>query len=753
MTRVLLELGFRLASLSDYVSRARAVFLALSVAIAVLLLLATATVPFVLERQQTRLDARSVVGATSQAAAPLMARDTAIYDRNLWNGHKITRLFLKANDTRAPVPPGADSVPEPHTVLVSPALGDLLAHDPVVAALFEGYRVTGTIGDAGLVSPFELRAIVGIGAEGERLLTPAKGFGPTGIEAPKGDPAASATVAAFLVLLIALPTAALIALAARLSAERRVDRATCLRLLGLSTSQVRSVLALESALIGLPAAATGLLVFTVVRPHIQAIPGTGFDFFSDDAHVPIALLLGVPLAVVTAVVTTAAWYVRDNTTSVNTRARRPRPKRRLLLVGLVGLCGFWLVARERHVLPGIGPGLAFAAAIAGCAFAAVLMGPAVVSVVGRRLRRISDAAWAIVGSAHLESRSGSTTRLAAVLSIVIVAMGAALPVLAVLNGGDEKRAHEILAKADGVTLQVEESSRSLTPKALSTWPEVRKALPMVQLTGAGHEKVRGVVAKCADVQHLTAVRIGGCDGSVQWLSASGVPLTAQDLPRSRGLSFPGGPKVAVPLSRDMVSAVGLPDTLVGYLLIPPGEVSPAKVRRATIGSIVNLPASKTKLVMAKIDARVPGTQVAAGEYGYVDPDQSEFADEVRWMMIAFTVCLTIGTFAVALSAIGEAASRRSRVLPLLRLGMPRSDLARYQVLTTALPIALLGVIASLIAFGLFGALRATDDRADVSVVIYGGMAAGSIVVATLVAVLSLPPLLAPLEVTEVADRS
>ncbi|NEE40424.1 ABC transporter permease, partial [Streptomyces sp. SID7982] len=69
------------------------------------------------------------------------------------------------------LPPGVDRFPAADTMVVSPALKELL-RDPGNELLRERlpYEITGTIGDAGLRSPSELLYYAG-----SDTLTPAKG--------------------------------------------------------------------------------------------------------------------------------------------------------------------------------------------------------------------------------------------------------------------------------------------------------------------------------------------------------------------------------------------------------------------------------------------------------------------------------------------------------------------------------------------------------------------------------------------------
>lgn len=752
MSRALTRLGIKLAVLPDYASRARASLLALTVGLVVVLGLAAVTVPFVVDRQQERVDSRSVLAAPDPESASLLAYDTGSFpERNLWNGHHITRLYVAATKPGAPAPPGAPRIPEPGTALVSPALGELLARDRVAAALFEGFKIEGILDSGGLTSPTELRAVLGVSPSFGGRLAGVAGFGPGGVDRVSDDGPVSIIVAAFLLLLIGLPAGALVVLGARLAAERRIDRATCLRILGLSAGQVRRVMVTEAALIAIPAALFGLGAYLLLRRTINHVPGTALGFYAADTELPVLLLVAVPVLVVASAVCAGAWFVKDRGGTVRPRALLRRPRAWTLVVGTAAVACFLLLARFREVVPWLAPGVALVVAVAGAVMGALVAGPKVVTVVANYAAGRASRGGSLVGLRSLQASSGSTTRLTAVMSIAIVVIGAALPFLAILDGGDKARAQEVLAASDGVTLVVDRSDPPVSPRQIRSWPEVRSALAIVSARGARHEEVLAVVGDCSDIQRMTTTPVQGCKGSVQWLSSSGLTLSSQEMPRSSTLELPNEARIKVPRPRDVVTAVGLPDTLIGYLLVPPRLV-PARDVETHSASLLNVVPSETKVVMARLDGQSPGVAIRAGEFGYLDPDQSEYRGQIQALLFGFTVCVSIGILAIAMSAVGEASSRRSRVVGLMRLGAGRAEGVRAHAFACGFPIAVLGLLASALAAGFFGIMRATDDRADVPILIYVGLGLGSVLVAVLVAALSLPPILGPIRPKELSDR-
>lgn len=752
MSRALLRLGFSLAVLPDYASRIRAALLALAVAAVTVVGLAAAVAPQVAERQQQRVDGRAT-SPSSETAATALALDTAtdFGIRTLWNGYQVSRLYIAPLNPEAPVPPGLQRAPGPDEAFVSPALVDLAQRDPVVAALLDGFDVVGEIDEAGLVDPSELRAVVGLSPDNAGRLYPIDGFGRTPSQDRDEGPVAG-IVAGFLVLLIGVPAMVLLALGARLSAERRIDRASCLRLLGLSATQVRGVMATEAALIALPAALIGVATFLLLRQTVHRLPGTPWGFFTADTSLPILWLIGVPAVVTLAAVGSAAWLVRDRTGSVRPRAVHRSPKAWTLLAGTLSVAAFLLLARFREVVPWVAPGIALVIALVGLAWGAVLVGPKLLGVLSARLLRLASRASSVVGLRNLVVSAGSTTRLAAVLSVAIVAIGGTLPFLAILDSGSESEIDALVARSEGVLLIVELAEPPSSLSVVRDWPEVRSAYDIVSAVSADRREVPGVVATCGQLQAMISEPLRNCSGDIQWLSSSGATISELDLPRSDTLQFGTAAAIAVPDAADVVTAPGLPDSFEGYLVVPERFAGSTTEREAQ-GALLDVVPTDVTRVMALLDARAPGVSIRSGDFGYADPDQSEYRDEVHALLVGFAICVMIGALALTMSALGEATARRSRLLGLLRLGAPRSEIVRAHLLMSGLPIAFLGLMATLIATVMLGIMRATDDRVDVPLGWYLASGLGSILVGLVVSAITLPPLLAPLRPSELADRA
>lgn len=79
-----------------------------------------------------------------------------------WHDDDVRGRLVEPEGERAPLPPGVDSFPREGEMVVSPALKALLASDD--ATLLRErlpYKITGTIGESGLVGSHELAYYAG----------------------------------------------------------------------------------------------------------------------------------------------------------------------------------------------------------------------------------------------------------------------------------------------------------------------------------------------------------------------------------------------------------------------------------------------------------------------------------------------------------------------------------------------------------------------------------------------------------------
>jgi hypothetical protein len=186
------------------------------------------------------------------------------------------------------VPPGLDRPPSPGQVFVSPALETLLADLPAdeLAGRFPA-PPAGVLGDAALVHPDELVAVVGR-APGDPAVTAARPEldisggrfeGPVAIDrlGTRWDSMAEAytQLATVATVLLILPLLTLGASAARLVAARRRHDLALVRLVGATTTQAARLAAVEALVLAGVGASVGAALYPRVLPLVRHVTVAG----------------------------------------------------------------------------------------------------------------------------------------------------------------------------------------------------------------------------------------------------------------------------------------------------------------------------------------------------------------------------------------------------------------------------------------------------------------------------------------------
>ncbi|MGW0464064.1 FtsX-like permease family protein [Streptomyces sp. NPDC003027] len=418
-----LLLGARFAVTGGRSGWTRTALTSVGIGLGVALLLVASSIPNLLFSREVRESQRDV---NASQEVPRPTADSFLYAKptTLYRGETVTGLVLRPEGPHAPTPPGMAELPGAGEMLVSPALAELLA-SPDGALLRERlpYRTVGTIGDAGLIGPAELRYVAG-----SDTLTTADydGRGKDYGWSVPGEP-----LNAFLLLLVViacvvllLPVLVFIATAVRFGGEQRDRRLAALRLVGADSAMTRRIAAGESlagALLGL---GLGAVLFALARQLVGTVQVWDVNAFPADV-VPLPALAAVVLVVVpvSAIVVTvfALRGVAIEPLGI-VRTSTPRPRRlwwRLLLIAagagplvpMAGAVGFRETSMDTVMVTA-------GAALALTGLTTLL--PWLVETVVKRLRG-GPVAWQLA-TRRLQLSSGTTAR--AVSGIVVAAAGA-----------------------------------------------------------------------------------------------------------------------------------------------------------------------------------------------------------------------------------------------------------------------------------------------------------------------------------------
>ncbi|MEU3748728.1 MULTISPECIES: FtsX-like permease family protein [Streptomyces] len=291
-----LALGARFAVTGGRPGLLRTLLTATGVGFGVALLLLAVSLPDMLFQREVRESVRAVDGS-EQIDSPRADSFLHLGRATTYRDDVVTGLLVTPEGDAPPVPPGTAKLPAVGEMAVSPALRELL-DSPEGALLKERlpYKVTGTIGPAGLIGPAELRYVARVD-----FLT-ADNYDGRGTRYGWSVP--EEPMNAFLILLVIvacvvllLPVLVFVATAVRFGGEQRDRRLAALRLVGADTAMTRRIAAGESlagALLGLLA---GLGLFAVARQFAGAFTIWDVNAFPSDV-VPMPALAVLVLAAV-----------------------------------------------------------------------------------------------------------------------------------------------------------------------------------------------------------------------------------------------------------------------------------------------------------------------------------------------------------------------------------------------------------------------------------------------------------------------
>ncbi|MGW2030452.1 FtsX-like permease family protein [Streptomyces sp. NPDC001811] len=339
-----LGMGARFALTGGREGWVRMLLTAVGVGLGVALLLLTTALPHILTARDRVEDARQDFSASYDTAKAENSLLVAVTDTQ-WHDKNIRGRLLEPEGSRAPLPPGVGRFPAKGEMVASPALKRLLSSDG--AELLREripYRITGTIGDDGLIGSRELAYYAGaedlaphsVGARVTRLTA----FGNPNPSPERADPV---LILMTLVVFVALltPVAVFIAAAVRFGGERRDRRLAALRLVGSDSRMTRRIAAGEALAGSLLGLAVGAVLFLIGRQVAGSVEVMGESFFPNYLDPSPTLVALVAVAVPSAAVLVTLLAMRGVVVEPLGVVRTAKPPRRRLwwrlLVPLAGL--------------------------------------------------------------------------------------------------------------------------------------------------------------------------------------------------------------------------------------------------------------------------------------------------------------------------------------------------------------------------------------------------------------------------------
>lgn len=299
-----LGLGIRFAAAGGREGWARTALTAVGVGLGVALLLVASSVPHLLDERSARGDARYEATASRNADSAKKS-DTSVLRIDAeteYRGHTVGGFVMRAEGAHPLTPPGVAEFPAPGEMVVSPALKELLASSE--GKLLKErlpYRISGTIADAGLLSPGEMYFYVG----SDTLTQAAGGHRLTGYGVDPQDTALSPVLVVLIIIIcvvLLVPVAIFIATAVRFGGERRDRRLAALRLVGTDIRQTRRIAAGEALFGSLVGLLVGGALFLVGRRFVGSVELWNHSAFPSDlapaTWLAALVVVAVPLSAV-----------------------------------------------------------------------------------------------------------------------------------------------------------------------------------------------------------------------------------------------------------------------------------------------------------------------------------------------------------------------------------------------------------------------------------------------------------------------
>jgi hypothetical protein len=259
-------------------------------------------------------------------------------------------------------------------------------------------------------------------------------------------------LAVVALVLLVVPLASLGGAAARLSARRRDDRLSTLRLLGATPATVSALAVLESAVLALLGAIAGVVGYFALVPLVALIPFRGDALGVAGVMLPWPVLVGVPIGVLLLAVVSAVLGLRLVVISpLGVRTRQEAPKlhwlRVVIAVVVVGIA--FLMMAVLQVAGSVMIILAILALAFGGSLAVLnLIGPWVIRLVARgQARRAKTPARLLAARAVLESPKAAWRQVSgvAMASFMAVFAGTGVALLGAFGEAADAESLELFA--------------------------------------------------------------------------------------------------------------------------------------------------------------------------------------------------------------------------------------------------------------------------------------------------------------------
>ncbi|MEU6594668.1 FtsX-like permease family protein [Streptomyces sp. NPDC046881] len=759
-----LGLGVRFAFTGGREGWVRMLLTAVGVGLGVALLLLTTALPNILAARNRVEDARQDYSAAWTVAK---ADDTvlvAVTDTS-WHGKGIRGRLLEPEGAKAPLPPGVGRFPAKGEMVVSPALKRLLDSDG--AKLLREripYRITGSIGDSGLIGSQELAYYAGadglVPHSGGTRVDRLKEFGNPDPTPEKADPVLiMMTLVVFVVLL--MPVAVFIAAAVRFGGERRDRRLAALRLVGSDSRMTRRIAAgeaLAGALLGLVVGTVFFLIGRQVAGSAEVMGESFFPSYLDPSPTLAALVaVAVPASAVLVTLLAMRGVVVEPLGVVRTAKQARRRLWWRLLLPLAGLAMLYPMIGNGRENGDFNEYLVIGGVLLILVGVTALLPWLVEAVVGRLGG--GSVSWQLAVR-RLQLSSGTAARM---VNGIAVAVAGAIALQMLFAGVESQYTRETGKDPGRAQMEVNLSDHGRLDTARTEFARTKGVRTSVTLSSAqagakrrDPEVTAGfTVGDCAalrEIAHLPSCR----DGDVFALDNPG--YDPEYMGGIRPLMRPGT-RLWIDPTEGEVRGREIRWTL-------PARVPTAPVRKDSLqsdptGLLVTpsaLPAKAVPVLHGQVFLRLDESVPDAQEYvrttaARVDPlaypwtwaatEQSNRYTSLRTGLFIGAVCvLALIGASLLVSQLEQLRERRKLLSSLLAFGTRRRTLGLSVLWQTAVPIALGLLLASVVGLTLGAVLlKMTDTAVSVDWASVLSMAGAGAAVVAAVTLLSLPPLI------------
>ncbi|MEU6810205.1 FtsX-like permease family protein [Streptomyces sp. NPDC046831] len=759
-----LAMGVRFALAGGREGWVRAVLTAVGVGLGVALLLLTTALPNALavrhDREEARLDYTYGREPVPRADDTLVIADVD----TTYHQAEVRGRLVEPEGARAPLPPGLRRYPAPGDMVVSPALRDLLGSgDGKMLRERLPYRVTGTIGESGLIGSRELAYYAGADGLAGRIdgyrVARISEFGDPDPTPEQMDPVLILLVLVMFVVLL-MPVAVFIAAAVRFGGERRDRRLAALRLVGAdgrTTRRIAAGEALAGSLLGLVFGTGFFLAGRQVAGSVEILGISVFPGYLDPSPALAALVaVAVPAAAVLVTLFALRGVVIEPLGVVRTaRTARRRLWWRLLLP-LGGLAMLYPMVGQGRDHGNFNQYLVTGGVVLLLVGVTALL-PWIVEAVVARLGS-GGVAWQLAVR-RLQLSSGSAARPVNGIAVAVAGAIALQMLFAGVQGDYTRQSHNDLSRAQ---MQVS-LPRGVEPGAaagdLAATRGVRRATALTWADvgdrtwdDRGPDRTSQVtIGDCAALREVArmpscrngdvfALRGGAYDQDTPKLAVPGRTLYFSG---SRGTD--GGPELTWTVPRGLRPARSVDDPTGvrrGGLLMTPQAV-PAGLAAQLTGTVYLALDESVPDVRERVRNTASAIDPLAGATTWAAGEQSRRFTSIRTgLFIGASCVLALIGASLLVSQLEQLRERRKLLSALVAFGTRRRTLGLSVLWQTAVPIVLGLLLASAVGLTLGAVLlKMTGTTVGVdwpSVLAMTGIGAAVVLTVTL---LSLPPLL------------